>query len=70
MSSAKWRLFCLGLNELTNLVPVTHVPKDPFFHIIACHLFDTKPLPEPMLIYINPVAICIEIGVNYCKLQL
>ena len=36
ISSAKWRPFCLGLNEL-------------MLQIMACHLFSAKPLSEPVL---------------------
>ena len=42
MSSAKWRLFRPGLDELIESWLV---------QAMACHLFSTNPLPGPMLTY-------------------
>ena len=49
MSSAKYRLFCLSLKVLNWLLPNMHICIR--VTTMACFLFSTKPLPEPMLTY-------------------
>ena len=53
--SAKWRQFCLCLNELTMTskpsVPYPWVVWSSFIQIIGCHLLRTKPLPKTILTY-------------------
>ena len=64
MSSAKWRLFGLGLNDLTtppsgqwvnSMRPseacMRHQSRQSLVQIMVCLVFDTKPLSEPMLYY-------------------
>ena len=51
MLSAKGRLFSLGPNELTGAAYMCQETGSSLAQVMVYHLFDAKPLPEPVLVY-------------------
>ena len=70
-SSAKWRPFCLGLNVLTHcgqLMPRLQYVLSTV-HVMACCIFSTKSLPEPMLTYFILSPLEINFNEIWIKIQ-